>query len=126
MIQLEDITLPDDLRWIDETDWSPVEQSTEYSLAGALVVEAAVKQAGRPITLEGYGGDVWVPRSTVLALQTLAAIPGREMTLALWGSTYTVMFRYHDGLPVTAEPVVPISPPAAADWYTLTVRLMEV
>lgn len=126
MITLDGISLPDDLRWVDETDWTPVEQSTEYSLAGSLIVEASTKQAGRPITLDGYDGDVWVARSTVLALQALAAVAGKEMDLELWGNTYTVMFRHGEGSPVAAEPVVLISPPGDNDWYTLTLRLMEI
>ncbi len=120
------ITLPDDLRWVDETDWTPAEQTTEYSLAGALIVDGGLKQAGRPITLDSYDGDVWLSRSTVLALQALAAIPGLEMTLMLWGVTYTVIFSHEDGRPVEAAPVLPISPPADDDWYTLTLRLMEI
>ena len=35
-MQLDDITLPDDLLWINEFDWNPVAQSTERSLSGAL------------------------------------------------------------------------------------------
>lgn len=127
MITLEGISLPDDMEWIDETDWTPVEQSTEYSLTGALVIEAATKQAGRPITLASYDGDVWVSRATVLALQTLAAVAGQELLLTLWGdATYTVMFRHGDGPPVEAAPIFPVSPPADEDWYTLTLRLMEI
>lgn len=127
MITLDAISLPDDLEWVDETDWTPVEQTTEYSLEGALVIDAATKQAGRPITLTHYEGDVWVSRATVLALMAMAAVAGKEMTLTLWnGETHQVMFRFDDGPPVEAAPIHPLSPPADDDWYTLTLRLMEI
>lgn len=127
MIQLETIVLPPDLWWVDETEYTPVEQISAYTLGGALLVEVGVRLAGRPITLVGSEQVAWVPRSTVLALQTLAADPAKEMTLILHGQTFTVMFRHDDGPPVAAEPVVRISPPAATDYYSqLVIRLMEI
>lgn len=47
------ITLPTDLNWTDEYKWTPVVQSQEYAISGSLIVEEWVKQAGRPITLQG-------------------------------------------------------------------------
>ena len=124
---LDTITLPVDLHWEDETDWTPVEQSQEYSLAGSLVLDAGVKQAGRPITLAGGDDRAWASRATVLALMAKAATPGTEMTLTLNDArTFTVMFRHGDGKPVDAKPVIPYNAPDAADYYTLTLRLMEV
>lgn len=41
------IELPPDLHWRDEFSWTPVEQSTEYSLTGALIVQSGARQAGR-------------------------------------------------------------------------------
>ena len=32
-MQLDSITLPDDLLWIDEFEWNPVEQTTDRSLS---------------------------------------------------------------------------------------------
>lgn len=127
MITLDAITLPEDLHWEDETDWTPVEQSQEYSLAGSLVLDAGVKQAGRPITLVGGDDRAWTNRATVLALMAKAATPGAEMTLTLNDArTYTVMFRHGDGKPVDARPVVAFTGLSDADYYTLTLRLMEV
>ena len=124
---LDTITLPVDLHWEDETDWTPVEQSQEYSLAGSLVLDAGTKQAGRPITLAGGDDRAWASRTTVLALMAKAALPGEEMTLTLNDDrTFTVMFRHGDGKPVDAKPVIPYNTPDAADYYTLTLRLMEV
>jgi len=126
MIQLDTVSLPDDLWWADEIAWSPVDQSAEYTLGGAMVVEEAVKLAGRPITLAGHESRAWVSRSTVLALLALAAIPGKEMVLTLEDRTFNVIFRRGDGSPVEAESVTMISAPENNDWYTLTLRLMEI
>lgn len=130
MISLTDTTttviLPADLWWADEIAWAPVEQSAEYSLGGALVVEEAVKLAGRPITLAGHERRAWVRRSTVLALHSLAAVPGKQMVLTLADRTFNVIFRRSDGPPIEAESLTMMSPPEDDDWYTLTLRLMEI
>ena len=44
------ITLSDRLHWTDEFDWHPVEQASSYSTTGALLIDVATRQAGRPIT----------------------------------------------------------------------------
>ena len=126
-ITLDNITLPTDLHWSDEFDWTPVEQSTEYTLAGALAIETGVMQAGRPITLVGGEDRAWATRATVLLLQAAAALPGETMTLTLNDARiFTVAFRHGDGQPVEARPIVPYNTPAAGDYYAITLRLMEV
>ena len=55
-IALGSVTLPGDLRWSDEFAGAQVQRSAEYSVTGALIVQEAVKQAGRPITLEAKSG----------------------------------------------------------------------
>lgn len=52
------IRLPDDLLWVDEHAWTPGVASVSYLLTGALLVESAIRQAGRPITLVGGGYGV--------------------------------------------------------------------
>ena len=47
------LALSDRLAWTDEFAWSPVQQALEYSTTGVPLIDVAVKQAGRPITLEG-------------------------------------------------------------------------
>ena len=53
------ITLSDRLHWTDEFDWHPVEQATGYSTTGALLIDVATRQAGRPITLQGTDTQAW-------------------------------------------------------------------
>jgi len=127
VITLGSVTLPGDLQWTDEFSWSPVDRSQEYSLTGALIVQEATRLAGRPITLEAGNpgnGRIWLARSVVEALYTLASTPGWSGTLTLADSrTFTVAFR-EEG--VVAEPVRPIAPLDTSDPYHLTVKLQTV
>ena len=127
VITLGAVTLPGDLIWADEFAWNPVAQSSEYSLTGVPIINESVKQAGRPITLEAKdsgAGYVWVLRSTVLALRTLAETPGWTGTLTLADTrTFSVGFR-EEG--VLADPVRFIAPLGESDAYTLTLKLQTV
>ena len=127
MNTLDTLTLPDDLWWEDETDWTPVDQTVEHSTTGALLMDVSTKLAGRPITLVGDDNTAWISRQTALSLQALAAVPGKEMTLIIHGQTFTVRFRYDTGKPVDTEALVRITPPSDDDFYVLhAVRLMAV
>lgn len=121
---LDGVTLPDDLQWIDEFDWAPVAQSTDYTIGGSLVVQEGAKAAGRYITLSG-GDWAWIERSAVLALRALMTA-GRVMTLDLVdGRSFSVMWRHGDN-PVKATPVIFQAPPDDADPYYIELRLIEV
>lgn len=124
MIKLGDITLPQDLAWISEFDWTPVRQSQTVSLTGKLIIEEAVQLAGRPITLSG-GQEVWVKRSTLIALHTLATQVTNPLNLTYHDTTLQVVFN-HSATAIEARPVVPYSNPDDDAWYTLTLRLIEV
>lgn len=125
-VRLSTVTLPGDLAWVDEFDWTPVMQAQSYALDGALIVEQAARQAGRPITLQGAENRAWVTRQTLEALYALAQTPSTGLALTLADArTFTVLFR-HDQMPIEARPITDVSPPAAEDYYWITVRLMTV
>src|SRR4051812_10227320 len=107
MITLTDGTttlqLHADLFWPDENAWAPVEQVMDRSITGAVIVQAATRVKGRPITLQPIDdSSAWMPRATVNQLQTWAAVPGQQLTLTLRGVAYTVLFRHQDGQAVEA------------------------
>ena len=124
------LLLPDDLLWSDEHAWSPAVSSVSYLLTGALLVQSAVRQAGRPITLVGAVDMAWVTRALVGSLQVWAAVPlatstGRfELTLAD-ARVFTVAFRHFETA-IEAEPVTGFPARAESDFYRLTLRLMEI
>jgi hypothetical protein len=125
-ITLDTVTLPTDLVWTDEFDWTPVEQATGYTLDGALVIEEGARQAGRPVTLAGAEDQGWISRTTLLALYALAQTASTGMTLTLADArVLTVVFR-HGGPAIEARPVVRVSPPAVDAQYIVTIRLLEV
>jgi hypothetical protein len=121
MMTLNLLQLPDDLFWHDEFSWSAVRQSSDLTLTGALIVEEAAQQAGRPITLI----DGWASRAVVEQLYLLVQQPGQVHTLVMGGQTYTVMFRHSEGA-LTATPLLPVTDPAPTDPYLITLRLMVV
>jgi len=120
------IQIPRGLVWADEFAWHPVLREAEYSITGALLLDASTRLAGRPITLQGSEDAGWLTRTTLLALYALAenASATHALTLAD-GRTYTVTFAAGD-TPIEAAPLArPELPPAA--WpYIATIRLIEV
>ena len=124
------LPLPDDLLWADEHAWSPAVASVSYLLTGALLVQSATRQAGRPITLVGPSDMAWVTRATVATLHTWAAAPlaatsGRfELTLRD-ARVFTVAFRHADTA-IDAEPVLGFPAQSDTDFYRITLRLMQL
>lgn len=124
------LLLPDDLLWSDEHAWTPAVASVSYLITGALLVQSATRQAGRPITLTGALDMAWVPRSTIVKLHDWAAVPlgissGRfELTFAD-ARVFTVAFR-HAETAVEAEPILGFPARSESDFYRVTLRLMEI
>jgi len=112
--------------WIDEFDWQSVERSSDYSITGALLIDEAAKQAGRPITLEGQNDQGWVERQTLLDLYDLAAMAGARHALELAdGRTFNVTFRPGESA-ITAKPLIRLAVPTSTAKYIVTLRLTEV
>ena len=124
---LNDIELPDDLLWVNEFDWNPVEQTTERSLTGALLVQEQSLKHGRPIELSGNDESGWVPRSTVEALLQVSQTPNKVMTLTLSDNrTFPVIFDRSNGSPIQARQVLPFAYPDDSYQYSLSIRLLTV
>lgn len=127
MASLGNITITDDLEWIDEFQWGGVEQSITTSTTGAIIVQEVAKPKGRPITLMG-GEYVWERRSVIEALQNLATQAGQTHRLILAdGREFDVMFKRDSGSPVEAKPVQRKQTyDANHDYNFITIRLMTV
>lgn len=126
MIQLNAITLPAGLQWVDEFNWQPVMQSTQRTLAGGLVLQERGLSAGRPITLSGGSDHGWIARSVLESLYALASVAGQTHTLSIRGTTYSVRFYHEDGNAIEAEPLWPMADPQAGDYYIATIKLITV
>lgn len=131
MITLSDgtttLTLHPDLLWSDENNWHPVEQTVQRTITGAVIVSVGARIKGRSITLQPEDqSSAWMSRTTIEALRNWAAVPGKQMTLTLRGIAYSVIFRHHDGQAVDATPIIHYNDVEASDWYSITLRFMEV
>lgn len=121
------LDLPDDLYWSDETAWQPVVQTAERTITGALVVQVHQRIAGRPITLEPVDdSSAWLTRDKLETLMSWASIPDAQMVLNYRGTDYNVIWRHHDGEVISAQPIVHYADVQAGDFYTVTLRFMEV
>ena len=78
-MKLDDVELPDGLRWSDEYDWSPVEQELSYALTGTLIMQEGATLGGRPMTLSGGENACWVTKETLDSLFALAQDAGKIM-----------------------------------------------
>ncbi len=124
------LLLPDDLLWSDEHAWSPAVAATSYLITGALLIQSATRQAGRPITLVGAPDMAWITRAAIEQLRAWAAIPVSDTTgrFALTfkdGRSFAVAFRHGD-TPIESEPVLGIPARADTDFYRLTLRFLEI
>lgn len=130
MITLSDgtntIELHPDLFWSDEDNWHPVAQAVQRTITGALDIQVAAMNKGRPITLEPEDDSTaWMSSAIVQQLRNLAAVPGQQMVLTLRGASRTVIFRHQDG-GFEAKPVVHYRDRVPGDWYLCVIRLMEI
>lgn len=121
----ESIELPQDLRWIDEHDWSAVAQtSPERTLSGAQIIQQGIKKEGRPITLSA--DYVWLPLSIVQKLRDWTDIPELKMTYTHYdGRVFQVIFALHEKA-LKAEPVNFSTPELGSEHYVATIKLLTV
>lgn len=117
------LELPRSLVWVDEFQWTAPQRAHEYSITGALIVDVATRQAGRPITLQGVADHGWLARSALQDLWALAntSIAPLALTLAD-GRAFSV--RFAGGNPIDAEPITRAELPGADLPYIVTLRLI--
>ena len=124
-ITLDAITLPEDLIWVDEFDWSPIAQGSKRSITGALILNSGVKLKGRKITLVGEENWVDCLRSLVKTLHTKLG-DDAQMILTLHDArSFNVRFD-HQSKPINAQPVIDYNNPDDSDNYSLTLRFFTV
>ncbi len=125
-MQLDTMTLPGNLLWVNEFDWTPVAQSTDRSLTGSLIVPESLMTYRRSIVL-GDGENSWLTLADLNTLFVLSEIPKKKMLLTLPGErTFTVIFYRAEGAPIEAQPVLPQTTPDDSDFYAVVIRLLTV
>lgn len=123
-----EVVLPADLYWSDETTWQPVAQKEERSITGALIVQTSVMTGGRPITLQPVDADRsgWVTRMVLDQLMDWAAQPGLQMVLSLRGQSRSVIWRHSERGVIDARPVFHFDDVQPGDFYSVTLKFMEI
>lgn len=123
-----DLVLHHDLIWTDEHSWSPVVQTVEHTLNGAIAIDVAKRQAGRPISLSSPRDDMaWHTRATVDALAIWAAMPGETFDLTLDdGRKFTVIFRHQEAPVIESKPVRGHASYEADDFWQVKLKFMEI
>lgn len=125
-LTLDGIAIVYDFVWVDEFDFTPIQQSETRTLTGALVFESAVKQKGRPITIAEGDKPARAVKATVDDLYALLA-QNKVMTLVLPDTrTFQTRFKNNDGKPIEAKPHTCFEVMGDNDYYTLTLKLIEV
>ena len=123
------IKLPYDLYPIDDLNWSPIAATGVYTLSGAYDVQQAVKQAGKPMTLQSNDGLGLITRDTVNKLHEQAAIPEATFALEYLADGVTkivnVMFD-HEASPIEATPFKGFNSPNLDDYFAVTLKFKTV
>ena len=117
------LDIPRSLVWVDEFRWVAPVQAHEYSITGALIVDVATRQAGRPITLQGVDDHGWVARGDLAELWALVNTSTTPLALTLAdGRHFTV--RFAPDQPIDAQPITRAELPPAGLPYVVTLRLV--
>jgi hypothetical protein len=124
-LTLDSLALPEDLIWTDEFDWTPTEQNETRTLTGALVIETALKVAGRPITLAGGRESGWATKTQVDALFDKLSNTSAMSLVMPNGDSFSVIFRHKDK-PIESKPIIDYRIMDEMDVYELTIKLMTV
>jgi hypothetical protein len=124
------LELPEDLFWIDEFSWAKVAQSTDRGTTGKLLVDVAVREGGRPITLQGEGNTAWIKRSALKELAAWSQLPGQQFAMSLRGEAFTVIFDHGEAEETKAinqAAVINFSDIGDDDFYcSLVLRFLEI
>lgn len=122
------ILLPADMHWVDEFSWSPVTVQEDISLTGSTIVQVGKRTSGRRITLSSGNDYAWLTRAQLSALKTLEESLPESFPLVMGdGAAFNVMFASGEqGGAIESEAIQPGKQPAPGDYFTATLKFMEV
>jgi hypothetical protein len=122
------VDLSDRLLWVNEFDWSPAAHEARTGTTGALLLHVGLRQAGRPIELDGRDSQAWLARAICAQLAQWAAQPGQTFELLLRGQARTVVFDNTGADAFAAEPIWSLADGEHTPelWYRPHFKFMEV
>jgi len=117
------LVLPDDLQWVDEFTWTPVQNDVVYLLNGSVLISSIARTSGRPITLVSQENGAFLTRTMIESLYTISGTADLEMVVTLHDErSFDVKF---NTVPFTAKPIVFFSPQINTDYYSVSINLIE-
>lgn len=123
------LTLDDSLLWSDEFDWQGIEQSQEYAVNGALIVQEGKKLAGRSIELSADPQMGWLKRSSLSTLKDWSLLQDETFKLIFEyphdTREFDVIFN-HARTAIEANPVKGHPTVSDDDYYRVTLRFIEI
>ena len=127
-MQLDTVTLPDDLQWANEFEWNQAAQSQTRTLSGAMEIQSESLLYGRPIRLVGGQDGAWISRAIARAIRTLEADPARILTLTgLYDEApLAVVFDRSSGPAFESQMILRYADPNDNTWYSCALRLITV
>ena len=127
-MQLDTVTLPDDLQWMNEFEWNQNVQSQQRTLSGAMEIQSAALLYGRPIRLQGGADGGWITRATATAIRALETDPTRVMILTglLDQAPLSVVFDRSSGAAFESQMIMRYAYPDDQTWYSCALRLLTV
>lgn len=126
-IILGGVELNPDMIWSDEFQIAEVAQTHIRTLGGTSVVYSQQLSAGIPITLEATRDQGWLTKEQVKNINALHKQAGGQFPLVLGSQSFLVIFRHHEGVAFTAEPLIARIDGSNNDWYApVTIRLMTL
>ena len=110
----------------NEYGWAGIDVRASTALDGTPIIWEQ-SASGQPMDLVGERDTAWLTRSTLSALQALAAVPNATYTLVYQERSFSVRFRHEDAPVISAESIIPRPNQADADWYNrVRIKLMIV
>ena len=122
----ESVTLPDDMRWINEYTAKRMQTNMKRALSGIQIIEQANLISGIDVTLQGGVDYGWCTREQVERLDYIRQLPAQNyppIELNYKGRTRYVLFK-DEGL--VAEPVIWYDDPEPTDMFIVTLYLVTI
>lgn len=126
-MKLNSIELPEDMIWVNEFEFTPIEQNRSRSITGAQIIQEQQKFYGQPITLVAGPDYAWVRYLDIEGLIFLRNQIGLKMDFTHTdGRQFKVMFDHSSGRPVDPKRVSEYGPRDDDTMHSLTLRLITV
>ena len=123
---LDGITLNRSIQWTDRyKPTATIKQKHKRTVDGTLVIYQKSHPLGETVTLSGSGDSGWFTKDMIDSIMLVVGNIDHQMTLDFHGDTFTVMFDWSSGSPVSFEPIKSQETYIGTDWFTGEIKLIR-